>query len=90
MSKFYQILIGIAVVVLTMFLFVRYTTQELNEKINVLEKTLQQERDASKKQIALEKNTANYYKDQYNKFIKDGDYCYNHTVEEDVLKMIGE
>lgn len=90
MNNIYKGLIAVGVILLGLFLFVRYTTKQLNEKIATLESTLQQEREAAQKQIKLEQDTADYYKNQYTKFIKDGDYCYNHVVEDDVLKMIGE
>lgn len=45
---------------------------------------------AVKKQQQLNNELTKKYNEAYEKYIKEGNFCYNHIVEDDVLKMLGE
>lgn len=90
MKDIYKILGIFLIVVFVFWLLLHEMTKELNYKITTLEQSLEQEKQAAQKQIENEKKTADYYKKQYDSYIKDGDFCYNKEVELDVLKMLDE
>ena len=90
MEKIYKLLGVFLIVILVFWLILNQMTKSLNVRIAELEANLEQERQATEKQIKQEKATSEKYKKQYEEFIKSGDFCYNKEVEEDVLKMLGE
>jgi ABC-type dipeptide/oligopeptide/nickel transport system permease component len=90
MKKVYTILGIVFVIIFLLWLIFSELTESLTNRISELEATLQNEKVATQKQLAQEKELSEKYKKQYEAYIKSGDFCYNKQVEDDVLKMLGE